>query len=60
MKHKIGDTIMVKAKVEHIETYGSEITYFVSSDIFDGYGEIVERDEELHKLAKCLAKECKR
>ena len=43
-KHKEGDTIYIPVRVEKVEVYGGEATYFVSSDIFDGFGEVAESD----------------
>ncbi|MBQ6577446.1 MAG: hypothetical protein IJL91_06835 [Bacteroidales bacterium] len=44
MKYKAGDTVLVPAKIEQIETYGDETTVFLSSDIWDGFGEAEEKD----------------
>ena len=46
MRHKEGDTIYIPVRVEKVEVYGGEATYFVSSDIFDGFGEVAESDIE--------------
>lgn len=43
-KYKTGDTVLIKAKVEEVETYGGETTYFLSADPFDGFGEVNEGD----------------
>ena len=43
-KYKTGDTVLIRAKVEKIETYGGETTYFLSADPFDGFGEVNEGD----------------
>ena len=43
-KYKIGDTVLIRAKIEEIETYGGETTYFLSADPFDGFGEVNEGD----------------
>ena len=44
MKYKEGDIVLVPAKIEQIETYGDEVTVFLSSDIWDGFGEAEEKD----------------
>ena len=44
MKYKEGDIVLVPAKIEQIETYGDEATFFLSSDIWDGFGEAEEKD----------------
>ena len=43
-KYKIGDTVLIRAKVEEVETYDGETTYFLSADPFDGFGEVNEGD----------------
>ena len=43
-KYKTGDTVLIRAKIEEIETYGGETTYFLSADPFDGFGEVNEGD----------------
>lgn len=43
-KYKIGDTVLIRAKVEEAETYDGETTYFLSADPWDGFGEVEEKD----------------
>lgn len=71
-KYKIGDTVLIRAKVEEVETYGGETTYFLSADPFDGFGEVNEgdivpaekpkrqQDISLSPYGKALAKELAR
>ena len=46
MRYKEGDTIYIPVRVEKVEVYGGEATYFVSSEVFDGFGEVAEGDIE--------------
>lgn len=59
---EVGDKVWIQVKVEHKETYDGETTLFVSSDLWDGYGEIDERNvvPELSPEGKALAKELAR
>ena len=71
-KYKIGDTVLIRAKVEEAETYDGETTYFLSADPWDGFGEAEEkdivpaeepkrqRDISLPPYGKALAKELAR
>lgn len=56
-QYAVGDTIKVPAKIEQIEVYDGEITLFLSSDIWDGYGELVVKENELPPEGKKLARE---
>ena len=70
MRYKEGDTIYIPVRVEKVEVYGGEATYFISSDIFDSYGEVTEGEIEpyeeqpteavLSSYGKELAKELAR
>ncbi len=51
-KYKEGDIVLIPAKIEQIETYEGEATFFLSSDIWDGYGEIEEKDLEAYEKPK--------
>ena len=44
MRYKEGDTIYIPVRVEKVEVYGGEATYFVSSEVFDGFREVNEGD----------------
>ena len=44
MRYKEGDTIYIPVRVEQVEVYGGEATYFVSSEVFDNFGEVTESD----------------
>ena len=56
-QYAVGDIIKVPAKIEQIEVYDGEITLFLSSDIWDGYGELVVKEDELSPEGKKLARE---
>lgn len=56
-QYAVGDTIKVPAKIEQIEVYDGEITLFLSSDIWDGYGELVVKEDKLSPEGKKLARE---